>query len=217
MWIRADGAGEAERLLESKSALSTWSFSPDGRYLSYSEIASDTRADSWILPVDATDPEHPKPGKPEVFLKTPATEAGAVFSRDGRWLAYTSNESGRAEVYVRPFHNAAGGKWQISTGGGGYSFWSRDGRALYYVALASDGRIMAVDYTASAASFTVGKPRVWSEAPVRGTPIGYQALDLAPDGKRFAILPRDEVVDEKGSVHATFLLNFFDELHRRLP
>ena len=83
--------------------------------------------------------------------------------------------------------------------------------------MALDRRIMVVEYTANGASFTNGTPRVWSETPVRATPPVYQPLDLAPDGKRFAVLPRDVVTDEKGSVHATFLLNFFDELHRRLP
>ena len=165
--------------------------------------------------MDASDPEHPKPGTPEVFLKTPANEAAAAFSPDGRWMSYLSNESGRFEVYVRPFHNSAGGKWLISTNGGTYSYWSRDGRALYYLAL--DLRIMVVEYTATGESFTAGTPRVWSETPVRATAPGFQALDLAPDGKRFAVLPSEVAADEKGSVHATFLLNFFDELDRRLP
>ena len=215
MWIRADGAGAAQRLLESKNGPIPRSFSPDGRYLSYFETAADTGADLWILPLDASDSEHPKPGTPEVFLKTPANEAEGAFSPDGRWIAYLSTESGRTEVYVRPFNRAAGGKWQISTSGGVYASWSHDGRALYYTAV--DQRIMVVDYTATPESFAAGKPRVWSERPVRATLAGFQPLDLAPDGKRFAVLPSAVVADEKGSLHATFLLNFFDELHRRLP
>ena len=83
--------------------------------------------------------------------------------------------------------------------------------------MALDQRIMVVEYTATGKSFTAGTPRVWSETPVRAAPQGFHALDMAPDGKRFAILPRDVVADERGSVRATFLLNFFDELQRRLP
>jgi Tol biopolymer transport system component len=214
-WIRGDGAGDTQRLLESKNNMRPSSFSPDGRYLSYQENTADTGTDLWILPLDASDSEHPKPGTPEVFLKTPVNEALAAFSPDGRWISYLSQELGRPEVYVRPFHGSASGKWKISTSGGSYSFWSRDGRALYY--LAQDQRIMVVEYTATGESFTAGTPRVWSETPVRATQPSFQQLDLAPDGKRFAILPREAVADEKGSVHATFLLNFFDELQRRLP
>jgi hypothetical protein len=77
--------------------------------------------------------------------------------------------------------------------------------------------ILAAASSVTGDSFAAGTPRVWSETPVRSTGVGNQPLDLAPDGKRFAILPREVVADEKGSVHATFLLNFFDELQRRLP
>jgi hypothetical protein len=142
-----------------------------------------------------------------VFLKTPASEGGSVFSPDGRWIAYTSDESGRFEVYVRPFQSSGGGKWQISTGGGAYSFWSRDGRELYFMTL-DINHIMVADYTAKGDSFEAGKPRVWSETPIRPSAAGLPALDLASDGKRFAVLPRSEVAAEIGSVHVTFLLNF---------
>ena len=205
-WIRADGAGEPQRLLEGKNPLFPDSLSPDGRRLAYYDNNPDTKTDSWMLPLDLTDPEHPKPGKPEVFLKTPAMEAVAVFSPDGRWIAYTSDESGTVEVYVRPFQSSAGGKWQISTGGAAYSFWSRDGRELYFESL--DQRIMVADYTAKGDSFEAGKPRVWSETPIRPMSAGMSALDLAPDGKRFAVLPTSEAAAQTGSVHVTFLLNF---------
>ena len=72
---------------------------------------------------------------------------------------------GESSVYVRPFHRAAGGRWQISPGGGGYPVWSRDEHTLYYQGLNS--RINAVEYAANGDSFTAGMPRVWSETPVR--------------------------------------------------
>ncbi len=211
-WIRADGAGEAQRLLEGNTLIPN-SLSSDGRRLAYT--SNGAKKESGTLPLDLTDPEHPKPGKPEAFLKTPAVETAVVFSPDGRWIAYTSDESGRREVYVRPAQSSGGGKWQISTGGGIYSFWSRDGRELYF--MSPDNHIMVAEYTAKGDSFEAGKPRVWSETPIRETNAVLPALDLAPDGKRFAVLPRSEVAAETGSVHVTFLLNFFDELRRRAP
>jgi serine/threonine-protein kinase len=216
MWIRADGAGEPQRLLTSSNVLIPWSFSPDGRYLSYSDGSDARKDDSWILSLDMRDPEHPKPGTPEIFLKTPAAESGTMFSPDGHWLSYLSSESGpgfHTEVYVRPFHGSSDGKWQISTNGGTYSFWSRDGHLFYL----NDNRIMVVEYTASGESFSAGKPRIWSETLVRGGVLDFPMLDLAPDGKRFVVFPKPVVPQEKGSFHVTFLLNFVDELQRRLP
>jgi serine/threonine-protein kinase len=216
-WIRADGSGEPLRLMQSSNTLVPWSFSPDGRRLSYTEITPDTQADLWILPVDARDPDRPAPGNPEVFLKTPASEGiGVAFSSDGRWIAYMSDESGRGEVYVRPSQRAESGKWQLSTSGGQYPLWSGNGRTLFYVA--QDERIMAVEFSTQGGIFIPGAPRLWSQTPVRPmtrsiTP-GMQPLDLAPDGRRFAVLPRDEPADEKGSVHGTFLINMFVERHR---
>jgi serine/threonine-protein kinase len=205
-WIRADGAGEAQLLLEGKNPIITDSLSHDGRRLAFMDATTDTKQDIWTLPLDLTDPEHPKPGKPEAFLKTPTSEGAAVFSPDGRWMAYTSDESGRFEIYVRPFQSSSGGKWQISTGGGAYSFWSGDGRELYFMSL--DQHIMVADYTAKGDSFEAGKPRVWSETPIRPSTPGSPELDLAPDGKRFAVFPRSEVAADPGSVHVNFLLNF---------
>jgi len=217
-WMRADGAGEGQPLLEGKVELDPYSFSPDGQRLAFAELGVDTSFDLWTLPLDMSDPEHPKPGKPELFLRTPFNEAEPAFSPDGRWIAYTSNESGRNEVYVRPSGTASGsGKWQISTGGGTNPIWSRNGRELFYET--GDNRIMVSAYTAKADSFAVDKPRLWSDTQILvPSGSGRSDLDLAPDGKRFAVFPRPEATGEqKGSVHVTVLLNFFDELRRRVP
>ncbi len=219
-WIRADGAGETQLLLESKAQLVPYSFSPDGRRLAFAERPVDTLFDLWTLPLDVSDPEHPKPGKPELFLRTPLMEREPAYSPDGRWIAYASNESGRFEVYVRPFPGGAPSgsvKWQISTGGGRSPIWSRDGPELFYKSL--DNRIMVAAYTAKADSFVPDKPRLWSDAQILDPGPGVQwSLDLAPDGKRFAVFPRPQAASEqKGSIHVTVLLNFFDELRRKLP
>ncbi len=115
---------------------------------------------------------------------------------------------------MRPFPAGRGGKWQISTGGGLYAFWSNNGRELFYET--PDNHIMVVDYTVNGDSFLPGKPRLWSEKQIFFN-IGSN-LALAPDGKRFAVFPMPEAAEpEKGSVHVIFLQNFLDELRRRIP
>ena len=175
---------------------------------------SKTGFDLWTLPLDLGDPDHPKPGKPEPFLQTQFNERDPMFSPDGRWIAYHSDESGRFEAYVRPFPGP-GDKWQVSTGGGTRPVWSRDGREIFFETL--DNRIMVADYTAKADSFASGKPRLWSATRIRDF-AGVANFDVAPDGKRLAVFPLPEAKEEeKGSVHVTFLLNFFDELRRKVP
>jgi len=213
-WIRADGAREPQRLLEGKTLIIPTSFSRDGRRLAYYGASPETGTDIWTLPLDLSDPEHPKPGKPELFLGTPAREIRPAFSPDGHWIAYQSDESGKYEVYVQPFPGP-GGKWQVSAGGGANPIWSRDGRQLFFTS--QDNRIMVASATLEGGSFVPGKPRLWSPAQIR-RPSAAMSLDLAPDGKRFAVFPMPEArAEEKGSVHITFLLNFFDEVRRRAP
>jgi serine/threonine-protein kinase len=181
-WVRADGAGETQSLLASRNNVTPYSFSPDGHELAYFELNPKTRMDLWALPLDLSDPDRPKPGKPAPFLQTPFNEILPAFSGDGRWLAYRSEESGSSEIFVRPFPSP-GGKWQISTNGGLYATWSSNNRELFYETL--DYRIMVVDYTVNGASFVAGKPRLWSDRQLLS--LGVVNLALAPDGKRFAV------------------------------
>jgi Tol biopolymer transport system component len=213
-WIRSDGAGVLRHLWDSENNLVPYSFFPDGRRLAYSEYDPDTGWDLWTLALDVTDPDHPKPGMPEPFLRTSFNELFPAFSPDGRGIAYQSNESGRFEVYVRPFPGP-GGKWQISNSGGRLPVWSRNGRELFFQNL--DSRMMVEDYTATGDSFMQGKPRVWSDQQLHD-PAGNLNYDIAPDGKKFAIFPELKApAQEKGSVHIACLLNFFEELRRRVP
>jgi serine/threonine-protein kinase len=119
-------------------------------------------------------------------------------------------------VYVRPFPGPGSG-WQISTAGGGYPIWSHNGRELFF--RGPDLRIMVAAYTVTGDAFVAGKPRVWSEQRLLdlGSP-PVPTFDLAPDGKRFAvILYPDGTAEQKPVTQLTFLLNFFDELRRRVP
>jgi len=213
LWIRSDGAGMAQTLLEGKALVEPHSVSPDGRRVAYQQ-RSNADFDIWTLPLDVTDPDHPKPGNPEPFAHTSANEMQPAFSPDGRWMAYTSDESGVYEVYVRPFPDTAGGgKWQVSSGGGALPHWSHDGRNLFFET--ADNRIMVAGYTANGVSFSPGKPRPWSDKQLT-MPSATENYDLAPDGtsiEALVVTPASEA--NQGSIHVTFLLNFFDELRRR--
>ena len=211
-WIRADGAGEPQPLLESSDELHPSSVSPDGGYVAIHHRAVETLYDILMLPVDASDPEHPTSGTPEVFLRTPANEWGAVFSPSGRWLAYYSEQSGTGEIYVKPFRGP-GGPWLVSSGSGisGHlPYWPRDGRALYYLSL--DKHIMEVTYAEGGNSFGPEVPRPWSDVP-----IPFASCNLSPDASRAIIVVPQDHGRERRDFHVTFLLNFFDELHRRVP
>jgi len=120
-------------------------------------------------------------------------------------------------VFVRPFPGGpSAGRWQISTNGGRFPVWSRNGQELWYAA--PDDRVMMVTYTAKGPSFAPDKPRVWSLTPILALGMLWN-FDLAPDGKRILAFPAAPMSDgdDKASVHVTVLLNFFDELKRRLP
>ena len=134
-----------------------------------------------------------------------------MFSPDGRWLAYWSDESGKPQVYVRPFPGP-GGKWQISTNGGNFPTWSPNGNELFYQE--QDGKIMVTAYAASGSAFHVDKPRLWSPVPV---PLisSNRVIDATRDGKRLAVvLKPSETQAAAKSDHITFFFNFTEELRR---
>jgi serine/threonine-protein kinase len=224
-WIRSNGSGQAQPLTNGKRQEAPNSFSPDGKRLAFYQIGNGGSMDIFTALVEGDPARGATPsgsagvrlGKAELFLGTPFAEVLPAFSPDGRWLAYQSNESGTFEVYVRPFPGP-GGRWQISTGGGLFPVWSRDGRELLFETM--DQRVMAVGYTVihqtGGDSFSAGKPWVWTEARLRSLATSSN-YDLAPDGKRLAAMLADNANGQKPPTHLTFLLNFFDELRRRAP
>ena len=207
-WSRADGAVREQLLQAGKLQLPT-AVSRDGTRLVY--FQPDGNPQIWSVPIEVGSGGL-KAGKPERFLPSKYSDLGGSFSPDGRWLAYTSNESGRFEVYVRAFNasGAAGAERKLISNSGGFSpAWSPNGRELLYQA---GDQIMAVGYTASGDSFVVEKPRVWA-ANVRGA-VGF---DIAPDGKRVAMFaPLATKVSQRENT-VVVVLNFFDELRRRAP
>jgi Tol biopolymer transport system component len=211
-WRRPDGTGKAEPLIVSGNTQAPCSFSPDGKRLAYHELNSSTGFDLWTVPIRVTG-SGPAAGTPELFLGTPAYETYPTFSPDGRWMAYGSNESGNWEVYVRAFPDN-GSKAQVSASGGRIPRWSPNGRELFY--RTDDQRIMAATYTTKGRSFAVHSRRQWS--PVRLADTGVLSnFDLSPDGLRIlALMPAVRPEDQQTENHVTIMLNFSDEVRRRV-
>jgi len=212
-WQRADGTGEVQRLTESRNWQQPSSWHPSGKYIAYTEISPQNGPDVMILPIEGDAGTGFRPGPPTALLDSHFNEGWGAFSPDGRWLAYTSNETGQFEVYARSFPQP-GGKWQISTEGGRQPAWSRNGRELFYVA--PDQRLMVASYAGQGGSFHVDKPRRWSETRLPDLKPTW-SYDPHPDGQRIAVLqPVAEPGDAKRDTVVLFL-NFFDELRRLAP
>ncbi|HUR36999.1 MAG TPA: protein kinase [Terriglobales bacterium] len=212
-WSRSDGTGEAQRLTESKHTQFPGGWHPSGKFLAFTQSDPKTAVDIMILPMEGDDKSGWKPGKPTVFLNGPFAEFWPSFSPDGRWLAYSSNETGRNEIYVRPFP-AGEGKWQVSSEGGQHATWSKNGKELFYRGNVT-GEIMVAEYKVAGNSFQADKPKVWTNA---GLGIQFlRNLALHPDGKRFAILknPEGQVVEKHDKL--VMVENFLDELRRIAP
>ena len=214
-WIRADGAGDAQRLTESKSPQYAGSWRPDGKVLALSQTNPGTNYDIMTLSVEGDEKSGWKAGAPKPFVNSEFSERAPAFSPDGHWLAYQSNESGIYEVYVRPFPGP-GGKWRISTGGGELPRWSHKGKELFY-RMVTDSKIMAVTYSGSGDSFRADKPQLWSPGQFTDLGQGFNNFDLHPDGKRFAVLKAPGAEQNAAVNHVSFVFNFFDELRGKLP
>ncbi|MBY0506669.1 MAG: serine/threonine-protein kinase [Bryobacteraceae bacterium] len=177
------GAGTEQRVTESANVQYPTDWSRNGRLVLYYELAPDTQRDLWVLPVTS---EGKPAASPRPYLRTRSNEYHGRFSPEPnpRWVAYTSDESGRDEVYLQSFPEPRT-KFQISTGGGTYPEWSPDGRELYY--LSADGKLMAVDVKLGADSMASSTPRGLF-ALRTGTTINTYPYSVAPDGKRFLVL-----------------------------
>jgi serine/threonine-protein kinase len=211
-WIRADGSSEPLMLYGRKTAnMRATSVSQDGKHVVFWQTDDTNNPAVWILPLDLRDPERPQAGTPEVFVERAAD--GAI-SPDGHWLAYVgATPTGLGQIYVRPFPKAAG-QWQIAENGS-YPLWGPKGGELFY--RAPLGQIFSVAYRAQGKAFEAAKPVQWSPAAVAAFS-SYSPYDVARDGKRFLIYPTASRANgDVGTVRVTVILNFFDELKRRLP
>ncbi len=184
----ANNAGTEERLVESDATIVPVSWSPDASSIVYEVIDPKTSLDLWMLPLSGD-------RRPSPLLHTPFGESHGQISPDGKWLAYNSNETSRNEVYVQPFPGGAG-KWQVSTSGGQFPRWRRDGRELFYMTQASGGEMMAVDVGSSGSTFEAGTPKDLFDSTyinLAHTGTGqrgagpYHTFAVSSDGQRFLI------------------------------
>jgi len=210
-WQLADGTGEATRLTISNNLQLPGSWHPDGKVLAFEELNPKTGYDLMLLPMAGDERSGWKPGTPTVFLSSTFAEREPAFSPDGRWIAYSSTETGRQEVYVRPFPGP-GSRWQVSTTGGAFPTWSRSKHELIY----NSGQLTVVPYSVEGDSFRAGTPSPWpnGRTQARGsTPV----FGLHPDGQRLALRPATQSLGNGKTDHVTFIFNFFDELRRVAP
>jgi Tol biopolymer transport system component len=175
------GAGVEERLTDSPGGKITMDWSRDGRYVLYREIAAGTGMDLWALPMNGGE------RKPIPLAVSRFNEGGGRFSPDGKWLAYNSNETGMAQVYVQPFpppSSGPGAKWQISQHGGLEVRWRGDGRELFWNT--SDGKVFAADIKTDPRSVQSGMPHELFTVPMYTATAG--SFDVTADGQRFVVL-----------------------------
>ena len=188
--------GEPARLVDRPYMQVPTSWSSDGKFLAFQEIHPITGADLWVLPIG----EEPRP-----ILVTPANESQGMFSPDGRLLAYVSDESGRAEVYVRGYPD--GETHLVSASGGNGPTWSRDGHELFF---RSGRKFLAVDVTSSP-RFRASAPKLLHDVRFdRNARFYPDHYDAAPDG-RFL------VVEDRSTTQFNVVFNWFEELGRLVP
>ena len=210
--VGIDGGEEPVRLLEGGEPQT---ITPDGRYLVYADPGDSQRGTNLrIVSIDSSVPDQPKAGRPELLLHLDRGNGNSAISPDGHWLAYTSHEEGPSHVYVKPLRTGAG-KWIVSRGSGGdFPRWSPAGQQLFFVEPQAL-RPMVLSYSSKGDTFSPGTPRRWSDTPI-GVGGGGINFDVAPDGKRILAYP-NSLEQGSGNFHVTVLLNFFDEVKRRIP
>ena len=189
-----DGSAPEQLLLTSADDKIPNSWSPDGRFLLYE--SSVNGGDLMLLPLNGG-------GKPYAFVSTRFRERSGVFSPDGKWVAYQSNESGRDEIYVRPFPGP-GGLSRISTTGGIWPRWRRDGKELYYLSSVENKNLMAVAITLQGGSVTAGEPKLLFNLAADIFSSARPLYDVARDG-RFLVNLGPAIETENEPVH--LLLN----------
>jgi Tol biopolymer transport system component len=201
LYIRSfAGSGTEELLLEDDRETFPTDWSSDGRYILFHTRGDPkTLSDVWALPLSGD-------RKPIPVVQTQFRELEAVFSPDGRWIAYTSEESGRFEVYVTPFPGP-GRKWQVSTSGGDLPHWSGTGREIFFVGTGE--RIMAAEVSASGDTFQVGRTQQLFE--IRSQRPG-NVFDVTPDGQRFLVNTAPQL---QISVPITLVVNWPAELKKK--
>jgi len=186
-----------------------------GDRLAFVELDPTTGADIWTAPGES-DGSGLRVGAPEVFQQTAFEERTPMLSPDGRWLAYSSNESGSSRVYVDAFPEK-GHKRQISEERCIYPAWSWNTGELYFWQFGVDNPLMVTSYRVRGDMFLPDQPHVWFGRKLAGFS-STRSYDVAPGGRRIvALLAADDSGAQSPQKGVIFLLNFFDELRRQVP
>ncbi len=189
----ASGAGRDELVLSTSNAKFPFAWTPDGKSILFAQSAT-KGIELWGVPLEGD-------RRPFPYLQTGFNVGHAQLAPDGRWVAYTSNESGRYEIYVQSFPTPSA-KAQVSLEGGNQPRWRRDGKELFY--MAADRRLMAVPVTTGAA-FQPGPPAVLFETHLLdSSPYALPQYDVTPDGQRFLL----NVAKQTTAVPVTAVLNW---------
>jgi eukaryotic-like serine/threonine-protein kinase len=212
-----DGTGTAEQISTGPGTQFATSVAPDGRtVLMFGTSQSGEGAFDIGTVTLGGGPVEPKP-----IIATPGRDFGAELSPDGNWLAYHSNESGETQVYVRPFPNVDGGRWQVSNAGGSRALWSRNGRELFY--LNNQGMLTSVSIPpATGGEFVAGLPvQLFKTSYVLGrTTLGLdvRAYDVSPDGQRFLMLKEPHQADDDALLpRMVVMLNWGEAMKSLMP
>ncbi len=196
--------GSPRRLATSPNTQFADDLTPDGQWLVLAERDSKTGYNLRRLAADGS-------GAPVDLLSTPFNELNSDLSPDGRWIAYQSDESGRFEVYVRPYPDVNGGRWQVSATGGTRPLWGRDGRELFF--LDTSRRMIAVAVQ-HAPVMSFGTPRTLFETAQLGLEGQQRNFDLSPDGTRFLMVRN---LPPPAGVPAVVLIqNWFEAIRTRV-
>jgi Tol biopolymer transport system component len=199
-WIEPDGGAGSHAVPGTSVGDIPTSISPDGHTLAFVRQSANG-GDIYVLSLD-DDP------KPQPVVTTNGYDGGGQFSPDGHWMAYVSNESGQFEVYVRPYPGPDR-KLQVSPHGGTHPKWTRNGKELFY---RSGNKMMAVDVSTSPELRTSQPHLLFEQRYAFGGAQTIPNYDVSPDGQRFLM-----VKDESSSGRLNIVLNWFEELKRRVP
>ncbi len=209
----ADGTGDVEKLGSFPFSPGPSSWSRDGKILVMAEVGfNPLRGDVTTLSLEGDHSRKP-------LLQEKYVQTQSKVSPDGRWIAYVSLESGRPEIFVRPFPEVDKGKWQISAAGGIGPLWSSDGHKLFY---RSDDAVMAVEVETEPA-FKPGKPEVLFRASYYYWKVGQSIQpmwDISPDGKFMMVKevqPPEKTLPAENSRKINIVVNWFEELKQRVP
>jgi len=202
-WQSSDGSSAMERLTTSESMQWAGSWSPDGKTAALVEVHQDGGRDIALLDVGS--------GRVTPFLNSPFIEEFPEFSPDGRWIAYTSNESKRSEVYVQPFPGP-GTKYPVSAEGGEQPLWARDSKQLFY---RWEDQVWVVDVRTDGA-FTASKPRLLLKHPGYNISHPIRSYDLSLDSQRFLMMKLEQRMPTPVT-EMILVQNWFEELKRLVP